>query len=99
MIRIKKPKQPPAILRTRGRQATKRLCKSYDCSPAAYKSGKKSFASRDFDSSVYGAASVKNALRRAQHDKCAFCESMTSLTSSSLSFQAFCGTTALSAMS
>ena len=29
----------------------------------------------EFDSSIYGAKSVKNALIKAQHGKCAFCES------------------------
>ena len=75
VIRIKKPKQAPAILRTRGGQATTQLCENYDSSSGDYKNGTRSFTSRDFDSTLYGAQSVKNALRKAQHDKCAFCES------------------------
>lgn len=65
MIRIDKPSTPPAILRTRGRQATRDLC-------AAFDRGERSF---DFDRTIYAAASVKNALQKAQHGKCAFCES------------------------
>ena len=64
MIRIHKP-TPPAILRTRGQQATRNLC-------AAYNRGKRAF---DCDRTIYAASSVKNALRKAQHGKCAFCES------------------------
>ena len=75
MIRIKKPEQVPAILQKRGREATRRLCEQYDSSPDAYRSGAKAFASRDFDSGIYGAKSVKDALQKAQHGKCAFCES------------------------
>jgi uncharacterized protein (TIGR02646 family) len=75
VIRIKRPKQVPATLRTQGREAKRRLCRRYDRSPEAYKNGKKSFASRDFDSDIYGAKSVKDALKKAQHGKCAFCES------------------------
>ena len=75
MIRIKKPRQAPAVLRTRGRQAALQLCQQYDSSPDAFKDGTESFASRDFDPGIYGAPSVKQALRKAQHGKCAFCES------------------------
>ena len=53
----------------------KRLCEQYDSSPDSYKSGAKAFASRDFESGIYGAKSVKQALQKAQHGKCAFCES------------------------
>jgi hypothetical protein len=73
VIRIRKPEQVPAILQERGRQARRRLCRRYDRFPDAYKNGKKSFASRDFDSGIYGAKSVKRALQKAQHGKCAFC--------------------------
>jgi uncharacterized protein (TIGR02646 family) len=46
----------------------RKLCVEYDADPDAYKSW-------TFDSAIYGAPSVKAALRRAHHDKCAFCES------------------------
>jgi uncharacterized protein (TIGR02646 family) len=75
VIRIKKPEQAPAILKNRGREATRQLCEQYDSSPVAYKKGAKSFTSGDFDSDIYGAKSVKQALQKAQHGKCAFCES------------------------
>jgi uncharacterized protein (TIGR02646 family) len=75
VIRIKKPEQAPAILQNRGREATRQLCEQYDSSLDAYKNGEKSFASDDFDSDIYGATAVKQSLQRAQHGKCAFCES------------------------
>jgi len=64
MIRIKKPAAPP-ILKNRGSQATKELCEAYVRGDRKFK----------FDNTIYGAKSVKNALRHAQHGKCAFCES------------------------
>jgi len=68
VIRIKKPTQAPAILQNRGARATLQLCHEHDFDPAAHKGW-------SFDSSLYGAKSVKTLLRMAQHDKCAFCES------------------------
>jgi hypothetical protein len=44
----------------------------FESARAEYRSGTKLF---DFDGTLYGAVSVKKALRKAQHDKCAFCES------------------------
>jgi uncharacterized protein (TIGR02646 family) len=75
VIRIKKPKRAPTVLRTRGRRAATQLRRRYDSSPDAFKAGKEAFASRDFDRGIYGAPEVKEALRKAQHGKCAFCES------------------------
>lgn len=71
MIPIKKPTQAPAILRTRGATATRELCKQRDADPESFKR-----TPIEFDNRIYGAESVKNALRKAQHDKCAFCESL-----------------------
>ena len=68
MIRIKKPIKPPAIFQTKGEKAIKELGEQYDANSDAYKGW-------TFDSRIYGATSVKTALRKAQHDKCAFCES------------------------
>jgi len=65
MIRVAKAEQTPAILRDRGQRTT-------DANQQAFEGGERSFA---FDSSLYGAKSVKNALIKAQHGKCAFCES------------------------
>lgn len=75
MIQIRKPKSAPAILRTRGRQASAQLKAQYDSTPDSYRSGSCFFRSSDFDARIYGAPEVKNALRKAQHGKCAFCES------------------------
>jgi uncharacterized protein (TIGR02646 family) len=65
MIRINKPERAPRILRERGQRTT-------EANQQAFENGERDF---DFDSSLYGAKSVKNALIKAQHGKCAFCES------------------------
>jgi hypothetical protein len=65
MIRIVKPKKAPSVLLTKGR--AKR-----DEHKAAYDKGERSFA---FDSKIYGHKTVKEALIKAQHDKCFLCES------------------------
>ena len=68
MIRVVKPDSPPKILRdgrSRGPRATKKLKK-------AYEQGERHF---EFHSDIYGAKPVKNALIKAQHGKCCFCES------------------------
>jgi hypothetical protein len=72
VIRINKPPQPPAILKKRGSQETRRICNLYDASPREYGDGSRTF---DFDPGLYAAKSVKNALLKAQHGKCCFCES------------------------
>jgi uncharacterized protein (TIGR02646 family) len=68
VIRVHKSNMPPAILRNRGRTATETLCAAFDVGETEF----------DFDNSLYAATSVKKALRKAQHDKCAFCESKVS---------------------
>jgi len=68
LIRVVKPDFPPKILRdgrSRGPRATKKLKK-------AYEQGERHF---EFHSDIYAAKSVKNALIKAQHGKCCFCES------------------------
>ena len=65
MIRIAKPKKAPAILTTKGR--AKR-----DEHKPAYDRGESNFA---FDAKIYGHKTVKEALKKAQHDKCFLCES------------------------
>jgi uncharacterized protein (TIGR02646 family) len=65
MIRVEKPERAPRILRERGRRTT-------EANQEAFQNGARDF---DFDSSLYGAKSVKNALIKAQTGKCAFCES------------------------
>jgi uncharacterized protein (TIGR02646 family) len=65
MIRIVKPKKAPAILLTKGR--AKR-----DEHKGAYNKGNRSVT---FDARIYGHKTVKEALIKAQHDKCFLCES------------------------
>jgi uncharacterized protein (TIGR02646 family) len=65
MIQVVKPEQPPPILRERGKLAT-------EANQQAFEGGQREF---DFDSTLYGAKSVKRALIKAQEGKCAFCES------------------------
>jgi hypothetical protein len=73
VIRIRKPKRAPAVLRGKGKTATAALCAAYDAAPEKYASGERLF--NEFDRTIYAAAGVKQALLRAQHGKCAFCES------------------------
>jgi hypothetical protein len=65
MIRIKKPRRGPGILRTKGAERTARDRALLLADPAA---------ELTFDSSVYGHETVRDALCAAQHNKCAFCE-------------------------
>jgi len=65
MIRVTKPEQAPRILRERGQRTT-------EANQQDFEKGRRVF---NFDSSLYGAKSVKNALIKTQHGKCAFCES------------------------
>lgn len=71
MIRVEKPPTPPARLRNAGKSETAKLNRAYNRAPAHYRDGRKKF---EFKSSIYGHATVKRALLRAQYDKCAFCE-------------------------
>jgi uncharacterized protein (TIGR02646 family) len=65
MISVVKPKKVPDILKTKGRTATRRLCRQHA-------RGEHDF---QFRSSIYAARSVKSELEQCQHSKCAFCES------------------------
>jgi hypothetical protein len=56
MIRVTKPGQAPRILRERGQRTT-------EVNQQAFEDGERTF---DFDSSLYGAKSVKNALIASQ---------------------------------
>lgn len=71
MIRIRKPNTAPRILRNRGVTQTDADKAAYDGAPQDYRSGDKTF---EFKGSIYGAKSVKNALTKAQNEKCCFCE-------------------------
>ncbi len=72
MIPVKKPATPPKTLRERGQVQRKSDEALYDSSPRKYRDGSKKF---EFSSGIYGTTTVKSALKKAQHDKCAFCES------------------------
>lgn len=72
MIRIQRRGKAPEILTRRGQKETKALCDEYKRDKLGYDCGEKKF---EFDSSIYAAKSVKNALIRSQHGKCGFCES------------------------
>jgi uncharacterized protein (TIGR02646 family) len=72
MIRVDKPNPAPAILLNRGKTTTEANNAAFDADPDAYRNGGLRFR---FDNTLYGAKSVKNALIKAQHGKCAFCES------------------------
>jgi uncharacterized protein (TIGR02646 family) len=72
MIRVVKPTTPPAVLVARGAAAAQAHCTDHGSAPAEYRSGAKTF---DFNKAIYSAPEVKAALRTAQHQKCAFCES------------------------
>lgn len=72
MIRVNKPRLAPKILRTTGKKKIQANCTSYTQNARAYNSGQQKF---NFDSNVYAHKTVKDALRKAQHDKCCFCES------------------------
>lgn len=65
MIRVVKPAKAPAILIAKGKPKRGEYV-------AAYNKGVREFK---FDSKIYGNKTVKEALIKAQHDKCFLCES------------------------
>ncbi len=65
MIRIRKPKTQPAPLRKKGPAAHKRLCDFY-AQPRS--------EPPVFEPAIYNAPAVRQALHKAQHGKCAYCE-------------------------
>ncbi len=71
MIRIHKVATPPHTLISKGKPATAAHRKAFAADRADYRSGAKTFV---FDRDIYAADDVKLALRKAQADKCAFCE-------------------------
>lgn len=72
MIKISKPETPPVILTTAGDRKRRQHCSSYTRNKTDYINGEKKF---EFDSSIYGHETVKQALIEAQRGKCCFCES------------------------
>jgi uncharacterized protein (TIGR02646 family) len=71
MIRVHKP-TPPTVLATDGTTARQTHCNEFDAAPDEYRNGTRTFTFEDH----YKADEVKDALRIAQHSKCAFCESL-----------------------
>lgn len=63
MIRVLKPADGPPVLRARGTGLTEMCCRAVEAGLLPV-----------FDKSVYGHTSVKDALKRAQHGKCCYCE-------------------------
>ena len=72
MIRVVKPTTPPVVLSNQGATARQNHCNDHDAAPDEYRTGARTFAFAD----IYKADEVKDALRQAQHSKCAFCESL-----------------------
>ena len=72
MIAIKKPEKPPKILEARGKKKTQENSDEFAANKTNYENGTKKFK---FDSGIYGDKTVKEALIKAQHDKCFLCES------------------------
>jgi uncharacterized protein (TIGR02646 family) len=62
----------PEILNTQGKAHASELCTAYERDADSYDKGKLAF---DFDSDIYGHATVKTALNEMQNGKCCFCES------------------------
>jgi len=75
MIRVVRPGRVPRVLTGSGVKYRQSLCEQHDAAPAEYRSCRLTFT---FNSRCYGAKSIKSALLRAQHGKCAFCESKVS---------------------
>ncbi len=70
MIRVNKPTKPPTEL-AKGEALVRAHEAARLADPSAGASSKRAFK---FEKKIYGAASVKRALRSAQHDKCCYCE-------------------------
>ena len=71
MIKITKPAQSPAVLRTNGQRKCEAHCQEFTDYANEFRQGTRTFA---FDAGVYGHKTVKQALIEAQHGKCCFCE-------------------------
>lgn len=72
MIRVTKPEHAPAVLKTKGKTKSRAHSVASTRSAKAYHNGLKKF---DFDANIYAHKTVKDALIKAQHDKCFLCES------------------------
>jgi uncharacterized protein (TIGR02646 family) len=70
MILVNKPAGAPQRLAS-GAALTQANCQAYEAEPQSYLRGALKF---EFKNTVYGHASVKRVLQKAQHDKCCYCE-------------------------
>jgi uncharacterized protein (TIGR02646 family) len=75
MIRITRPSKPPEVLLAKGKKRRRSHVAAYTRAEgrAPTKTSKK--AAFAFDRDIYAHPTVKQALERAQHGKCCFCES------------------------
>jgi len=73
MIRIKKPRTAPQILAINGKEQCDTDCTSFSSDPASHEKGIKKFSFKYY---IYAHTDVKQALIKAQHQKCCFCESI-----------------------
>jgi uncharacterized protein (TIGR02646 family) len=71
MIKIVKP-AAPAVLTDKGAAKAGEHKAAFDAEPDLFRNGDKKL---EIDAAIYRHRNVKKALRKAQHDKCAFCES------------------------
>jgi uncharacterized protein (TIGR02646 family) len=71
MIRVHRPAAVPAVLSSRGTVARQRHVDDYQNVPRLFQTGVRTF---EFNQDIYGAEAVKTPLRRAQNEKCCFCE-------------------------
>ena len=70
MIRINKS-SPPEILTTSGAERRAEHCRLFEKNQEIYLNGDRAF---DFDRRIYSHQTVKQTLRRDQHEKCCYCE-------------------------
>jgi uncharacterized protein (TIGR02646 family) len=69
MIRVTRGDRPDGL--AIGERLAEEFKRDYETAPEGYRLGRQTF---EIDSAIYGHATVKNALRLAQHAKCCFCE-------------------------
>jgi uncharacterized protein (TIGR02646 family) len=72
MIKVDKPHKPPKSLGRNGPSEITSLCRKYDRCAIDYDNGTKRLPKSK--NSIYGSRTVKQALMKAQHKKCCYCE-------------------------
>ena len=78
MIKIQKTMEPRKLAEDGVTKASLH-CTEYDSEPREYRSGQKKL---EIDETIYGSKCVKGTLRQSQFNKCCYCESRFSSTSS-----------------